>query len=64
MLAADESVSHELASGRHAWLHVARGAARLNGHALTEGDGAGVSDEPRLDITAPSDAEILLFDLA
>ncbi len=64
VLAADESVSHELAPGRHAWLHVARGAARLNGHTLTEGDAAGVSDEPRLDITAQPDAEILLFDLA
>ncbi len=64
VLAADESVSHALAPGRHAWLHVARGAANLNGHALTEGDGAGVSDEARLDITAQPDAEILLFDLA
>ena len=64
VLAADESVSHELAPGRHAWLHVARGAANLNGHALVEGDGAGVSDESRLDITAQPDAEILLFDLA
>ncbi len=64
VLAADESVSHELAPGRHAWVHVARGAANLNGHPLVEGDGAGVSDELRLDITAQADAEILLFDLA
>ncbi len=64
VLAAGETVSHGLESGRHAWLHVARGTVKLNGHSMIEGDGAAVSDEERLDIAAASAAEILLFDLS
>ena len=64
VLEAGEAVSHGAKPGRHAWLHVARGAVDLNGHALEEGDGAAASDEERLDIAAREDAEILLFDLA
>jgi redox-sensitive bicupin YhaK (pirin superfamily) len=64
LLDAGKSVSHRLAAGRHAWLHLAHGAVVLNGHALTEGDGAAVSDEEVLAISAETDAEFLLFDLA
>ncbi len=64
VLEAGEAVSHGAKPGRHVWLHVARGAVDLNGHALEEGDGAAASDETRLDIAAREDAEILLFDLA
>ena len=64
VLEAGEAVSHGAKPGRHAWLHVARGAVDLNGHALEEGDGAAASDEERIDIAAREDAEILLFDLA
>lgn len=56
--------SHELGRGRHAWLQVARGRARLNGMDLSPGDGAAVSDEPHLSIVAEGDSEVLLFDLA
>jgi redox-sensitive bicupin YhaK (pirin superfamily) len=45
-------------------VQVARGAAAVNGRALTSGDGAAVSDERRIVIKATSDAEILLFDMA
>jgi redox-sensitive bicupin YhaK (pirin superfamily) len=55
--------AHDLGSGRHAWLHVARGALALNGHALAEGDGAAVSEEASLRLSGRSDAEVLLFDL-
>src|SRR4051812_31725287 len=40
----------ELAAGRHAWVHVARGAATVNGQRLGEGDGAALSDERALTI--------------
>jgi len=63
-LAAGERREHELAPGRHAWLHVARGRLTLNGHALADGDGAAVSEEPRLEIVGVDAAELLLFDLA
>lgn len=64
VLAPGVDVSHALAPGRHAWLQVARGAVTLNGLDLDEGDGAAVSDEEHLAITARADAEFLLFDLA
>src|SRR5262249_32887669 len=40
-----QAVSHELHRGRHAWLQILRGQATLNGHALSAGDGAAVSEE-------------------
>jgi redox-sensitive bicupin YhaK (pirin superfamily) len=57
-------VSHTLADGRHAWVQVLRGAAALNDHDLTAGDGAAMSDERRLTIQAKGGAEVMLFDLA
>jgi len=36
----------------------------VNGESLAAGDGAAVSDESALDLTARSDAEVLVFDLA
>jgi redox-sensitive bicupin YhaK (pirin superfamily) len=64
LLAPGEGVEHVLAAGRHAWVHVARGAVELNGTRLVAGDGAGVSDERALQITGREGAEVLLFDLA
>ncbi len=57
-------VTHPLKSGRHAWLQVARGGVELNGVRMVAGDGAAVSDESMLEVTATEGAEILLFDLA
>jgi quercetin 2,3-dioxygenase len=59
-----ESVRHDLKSGRYAWLQVARGAVTLKGKALGAGDGAAVSDEPSIEVTATGPGEVLLFDLA
>ena len=59
-----ERVSHPLARGRHAWVHVARGSIELNGTRLETGDGAAVSDEGQLDLLGKDHAEVLLFDLA
>ena len=64
LLEPDESVRHALRPGRHAWLQVARGAVSLKGTALGAGDGAAVSDEAALEITASARAEVLVFDLA
>lgn len=49
---------------RHAWLHVARGAVVANGASLSEGDGAALGAEERLDLEGREAAELLLFDLA
>jgi redox-sensitive bicupin YhaK (pirin superfamily) len=62
-LAKGQSVEKEIAHGRNAYIHVARGKVSLNGMALGEGDGAKIADETRLKFAAPEDAEVLLFDL-
>jgi len=56
-------VTHKLAPGRHAWIQVARGAVRINGTMLQAGDGAGIENEPSLQLAADGSAEVLLFDL-
>ena len=59
----DQSLRHQLAPGRIAWLQVARGALRLNGEALAAGDGVAIEDEISLSLSHGKDAEILLFDM-
>jgi redox-sensitive bicupin YhaK (pirin superfamily) len=56
-------VTHKLAPGRHAWLQVARGSVRINGTTLQAGDGAGIENEPSLQLATDGSAEVLLFDL-
>ncbi len=58
------SISHNIPLGRYAWLQVLRGSVTLNGEELNTSDGAAISDETELNITANADAEIMLFDLA
>jgi redox-sensitive bicupin YhaK (pirin superfamily) len=62
-LEAGRNVAHELASGRHAWLQVLRGAVTLNNTPMNRSDGAAISDEGTLAISATQDAEVMLFDL-
>jgi hypothetical protein len=59
----NEEVTHALAPDRHAWIQVARGAVRINGTMLQAGDGAGIENEPSLQLAADGSAEVLLFDL-
>jgi len=56
-------IFHELLPGRSVWLHVVSGEARLNDVVLTRGDGAGVTTEPSVSLTAQVNTEILLVDL-
>ena len=58
-----QEVVHSLENGRSAWLQVAAGSVRLNDVVLKQGDGAAVSQESTLNITAQEPAEVLLFDL-
>ncbi len=57
-------LTHDFTPGRRAWLQVLRGAVNLNDQPLATSDGAAVSDESQLIITATEPAEVLLFDLA
>lgn len=63
-LAAGEAVTHPVAEGRHAWVQVARGSVRLGDQTLQAGDGAALSGERAVALTALEDAEALVFDLA
>lgn len=63
LLAPQQQVHHDLAPGRAAWLHVARGEIDLDGQVLRDGDGAAVTDEPALTLTGRRNSEVLLFDL-
>ncbi|AMV23706.1 Quercetin 2,3-dioxygenase [Gemmata sp. SH-PL17] len=61
-LAPGDAVRHELKAGRAAFVHVATGAATVNGTKLVAGDAVAVEDEKEL--TVSGDGEVLLFDLA
>ncbi len=59
-----KNVVHALARDRFSWVQVTRGRVRLNGQELREGDGAAVSQEPELTLSAEKGGDVLLFDLA
>ena len=59
-----ETASLPIAAGRLAYIHIARGAATVNGVALKNGDALKLSDVTTVDISAGQDAEVLVFDLA
>jgi quercetin 2,3-dioxygenase len=58
-----ESQVLEIPNGRHAYMHVARGSALVNGLTLRDGDGARIREEPRLIVSDGDGAEVLIFDL-
>jgi quercetin 2,3-dioxygenase len=58
-----EAVTHVLAAGRRAYVHVARGSVHVNGTALAAGDAAKIAVETSLALDHGRDAEVLLFDL-
>src|SRR3989475_5852821 len=62
-LNAGDQVTHGLANGRHAWVHVAEGEVSLNGKNLSGGDAAAVNEESALELSANKPSQVLLFDL-
>lgn len=56
-------VVHELSRGRRAWLHLVEGEASMGDIVLNTGDGAGVTTDRAVSITAREATEILLLDL-
>lgn len=63
-LSAGESVSYELAQGRHAYLVPATGAVRVGDVRINARDGAAIRDLASLTVTALEDSEIILVDAA
>jgi redox-sensitive bicupin YhaK (pirin superfamily) len=62
--AAGQQATHELLPGRHAWVHVAKGSAKVQGEELAAGDAAAIDDAGLIAIAGTSGGEVLLFDLA
>jgi len=56
-------VEHRLAPERTGYLHLARGAARVDGELLSAGDGARIAAGTAIRIDGVDAAELLLFDL-
>lgn len=59
---AGETVTYHLGAGRHAYLVPASGTVMVNGVALATRDGAAIKDEDRIEVTATTDAELVLVD--
>ncbi len=61
-LKAGEAAVYELGEGRHAYLASTDGELEVNGVKLGARDGAAISDEPRIEVKALADAEVVLVD--
>ena len=57
-------LTHAFTGNRNGWVQVVRGEVTLDGKTLSAGDGAAIAELDQLTITAASEAEILLFDMA
>ena len=58
-----ETAALDIAEGRRAYVHVARGSVRVNGKLLDAGDAAKMTDVRQLELSEGSGAEVLVFDL-
>lgn len=63
-IAAGATVDQVMTPGRYAWIQVIEGSVSLEGVELLRSDGAAISGHAALRMTALSDAEVMLFDLA
>lgn len=64
LFGAGESAELAIPAGRHVWVHVARGAVRVNGQEVVDGDGVALSDEAVVRLEGTSGGEVIVFDLA
>ncbi|HEY6174090.1 MAG TPA: pirin family protein [Kofleriaceae bacterium] len=63
LLERGQHVVHELGPERAAWLHIVHGEVTLGEFVLTTGDGAAITGERAVSLTARAETEILLFDV-
>jgi redox-sensitive bicupin YhaK (pirin superfamily) len=58
--------AHETRTGRHTWIHVARGSIVVDGQTLSAGDGGAIDTPGTTEITGAGtvESEVLVFDLA
>ena len=58
-----DHAAHPVATGRRAYIHVARGQVAANGTSLAAGDGMKVSEARTITLDHAQEAEVLVFDL-
>jgi redox-sensitive bicupin YhaK (pirin superfamily) len=63
LLSPKQQLEHRIVAGRLAYLHLVKGAVRVNDIALKTGDAAKIKAEDALVIVADEESELLLFDL-
>jgi redox-sensitive bicupin YhaK (pirin superfamily) len=56
-------VSHLLAAGRYAWVHVAEGELKMNDTVLSGGDGVALGGKSAIELAAIKPSQVLLFDM-
>ena len=59
----DDALTHPLATGRQAYVHLIRGRATVNGVQLLGGDALKIAGEDAVRLEGAEAAEILVFDL-
>ena len=64
LFAGEQGASLALDPNRKCYVHLIRGALQVNGHALSGGDAALLTQESQLQLAHGQDAEVLVFDLA
>ena len=57
------ALTHALPTGHKAYVQVARGSLRVNGTAVSAGDGVKIEKETQIVLSSGRSAEVLLFDL-
>jgi quercetin 2,3-dioxygenase len=63
LLNGEDRLDYQLAKGRKAYLHVARGSVTVANMKLADGDALMIDNETAIDLRNGKDAEVLLFDL-
>lgn len=63
LLNSGQHLVHEMEPGRCSWLHMVTGEAKLGEVLLSNGDGAAITSERAVSLTAQEEAEILLLDV-
>ncbi len=61
---AGDEMEYAIKTGRHVWVQLVKGRLFINGRSLKAGDGAAISEEERIILTAVTKSEFLLFNLA
>jgi quercetin 2,3-dioxygenase len=64
LLGTADKISYQVTAERYLWLHVATGEVAIDGNIFQAGDAIAYAGASSIELSSPSQAEILLFDLA